>query len=1451
MAAQFNTLYTKAGKLAAPDEDSLRQEVHRVAVLNLRKMIPPHARCEIPARIRLDTVLNFRPLESGKETASQTLGELLSLARLPSGGRHDVPFRTLRDLLLQGADPTQPQIRVALESSDWTRYCGVRVLQVSYRRLADLWMDLKAAVSEDTDEDFQSLPASPVRENLLQKFRSFLHRGFDLDPHLNDQARTKLLAREAHYCSRRVDDAPVFERDFVILNSEIDGDGSATATVMARMKNIYRARLRLSKPIAASGVPQFPQTQSSTQDSNTSQHGKCYTEDTCCALAVLHDLRQLCDAESTVVGPMPELTSERPVRLSWWGSEGQIESFEWPVPPLPTYAETSRFLGLWYDCLQSYLGKDPDQPTDQPISYLKPISPEGTQLLRRIHGLGKTCRKRNPTAEGSISESALEDLVQIWIMLGCVELLRSVSSRYGSPPGNELADILSQAPELDDAVKRSVDMVVHVQQYCQRQQRLPEFELLSKWVRGIIVMIHPENVTVGVSARILAKIDRGTDADESQIHEQVRLVRKVLSSERSERLESLWRHGKRELWNKLNSPKSISSELLIVLAEPEVATDKDIRMDLRDIRTMMQLGFARQELRALLSFSELQAATDADRSMESYRSAFQRFNDLRNTGQNDPEFVDEFIHLSLRVLNVLKRKMLWLQCRQLCQDLLALWRAEALESPIDAQRRNALNVIPVQVIETAGHFDQWREAETQARELLQICRKTLREAPESVRAQRELGNALDLCGLANLSQQKFTDALVFFEESRDVRRKLLHKLPDHTLAQRVALRDVSVSLENCGDVAVNLGQWSEAEALFKESLQIRDKLLEKSPDDMQAQEDLCVSLTRCGEVAMAQERLAQADTLFRDALQRRRKVLRKAPNNLQAERDLSILLNRCGDIAVKQDRWTQAESLFAESLLICRRILEKQPYSLQARRDLNNSLERCAEIAINQKQWSKAETMLSESLQACRTLVEQLPDSMLALRDLAASLQKCGNLAMEQEQWMHAEWFFSEALQASRKLYEQSPDSMLAPRDLADALHKCGDLAIKRELWTIAEKHFEEALQISRKQLEKSPESMLARSDLCVSLTNCGDLAVAQDDALKAAGYFSEMQQISEDMLKKSPDSLSAHRSLGIALESQGDLATEQGQWDRAAVFYAEALHVHEAQLRISPHNLQALRDLSGALDKCGETAVAQAYWDQARDFFNKSLWVSKRILDQSPVSLVAQNDLCISLGNCGDVAVELGDWSQADEYFSEALKISQALLQKSPDSAEAMQDVAIALEDCATVAEQLGKQDLAREQFEASVGLLRKVATAAHTDQLPPQIDLFHTTIQFAGFLLRTNAPAQARKLLEDPSIKKIASNLSASTDLSFEVRVLLGIRDFRMACLSRSATVREALFKKARVVFNDPELIPIIAREYSFRTAAAEFAAMESSASARKQSAPHRPSNSAKTSPKKTRRS
>ena len=139
-----------------------------------------------------------------------------------------------------------------------------------------------------------------------------------------------------------------------------------------------------------------------------------------------------------------------------------------------------------------------------------------------------------------------------------------------------------------------------------------------------------------------------------------------------------------------------------------------------------------------------------------------------------------------------------------------------------------------------------RDVATQA--LVEARRRSAAaDQPASLPAVREVSIALDRLGQVARSQGDWSQAEAAYRESLEIRRRLVERLG----GTPEALRDVSISLTNVGQVARSQGNWSQAEAAYRESLEIGRQLVERLGGTSEALDDVATALVRNAELPAA------------------------------------------------------------------------------------------------------------------------------------------------------------------------------------------------------------------------------------------------------------------------------------------------------------------------------------------------------------------------------------------------------------------------------------------------------------------------------------------------------------------------------------------------------------------------------------------------------------------------
>ncbi len=92
------------------------------------------------------------------------------------------------------------------------------------------------------------------------------------------------------------------------------------------------------------------------------------------------------------------------------------------------------------------------------------------------------------------------------------------------------------------------------------------------------------------------------------------------------------------------------------------------------------------------------------------------------------------------------------------------------------------------------------------------------------------------------------------------------ELAEGTDDKAATVRDLSISLDNVGDIAVAQGRLEDARGTYEESLELRRQQRDRLGETPETVRDLSISLDRVGDIARAQGRMEDAVTSFQEAL---------------------------------------------------------------------------------------------------------------------------------------------------------------------------------------------------------------------------------------------------------------------------------------------------------------------------------------------------------------------------------------------------------------------------------------------------------------------------------------------------------------------------------------------------------------------------------------------------------
>jgi tetratricopeptide (TPR) repeat protein len=459
---------------------------------------------------------------------------------------------------------------------------------------------------------------------------------------------------------------------------------------------------------------------------------------------------------------------------------------------------------------------------------------------------------------------------------------------------------------------------------------------------------------------------------------------------------------------------------------------------------------------------------------------------------------------------------------------------------------------------------------------------------------------------------------------------------------------------------------------YRRMLTVAEQRATAEPGNATHQRALSLSHSRLGDLAVAVGDSTNAAWHYQAARAIRERLATTDPSNADYQRDLGISHERLGDLAVAVGDSTTATQHHQAARAIRERLATTDPSNADYQRDLGISHDRLGDLAAA----AGDTTTATHHYQAALTITERLattdPGNAEYQRDLSVSHNRLGDLAAAAGDTTTATQHNQAQLDIAKQLATTDPSNAEYQRDLSVSHNRLGDLAAAAGDTTTATQHYQAALTIRERLATTDPGNAEYQRDLSVSHNNLGDLAQAVGDTTTAAQHYQAQLDIAERLTTTDPNNAYYQRDLGISHDRLGDLAAAAGDTTTATHHYKAALTIAERLATIDPNNAQGQRDLSISHNKLGDLAITAGDTTAATHHYQAALTIRERLATIDPNNAQGQRDLSISHNKLGDLAITAGDTTTATQHHQAALTITQRLAANDPGNAEYQRDLAI-----------------------------------------------------------------------------------------------------------------------------------------------------------------------------------
>lgn len=386
--------------------------------------------------------------------------------------------------------------------------------------------------------------------------------------------------------------------------------------------------------------------------------------------------------------------------------------------------------------------------------------------------------------------------------------------------------------------------------------------------------------------------------------------------------------------------------------------------------------------------------------------------------------------------------------------------------------------------------------------------------------------------------------------------------------------DLNDSLENIASLPTR-------HKLLGAARQSITKLAQENPTNATWQRDLSLSLNNVGDVLLAQGDPAGALKAHREAQTISQRLVQADPSNATWQRDLNDSLIKVGDVLQAQGDLAGTLNAYREAQAILQRLVQADSSNAGWQRDLGNCLNKVGEVLLAQGDLAGVLNVRRESLDIGYWLAQANPSNIGCEQDLFVRM--CKVCEVLQAQGDPAEWIkgFQDLLDICMRLAQTDLTNSRLQRDLSVIINHVGDVLKKQGDLAGALKVYRETQTILQRLVHIYPTNAGLQRDLSVSQERVGEVLLAQGDLASALKAYGESLDTAKRLAQTDPTNAEWQRDLWVIYLKMADICYTTGSdeamdwWRRA---YEQLSVMKKRGLFISPHDEQVLQSLHNML---------------------------------------------------------------------------------------------------------------------------------------------------------------------------------------------------------------------------------------------------------------------------------
>lgn len=362
-------------------------------------------------------------------------------------------------------------------------------------------------------------------------------------------------------------------------------------------------------------------------------------------------------------------------------------------------------------------------------------------------------------------------------------------------------------------------------------------------------------------------------------------------------------------------------------------------------------------------------------------------------------------------------------------------------------------------------------------------------------------------GFQPLRESLLRQALVYYQGFLDERQE------DSTLREEVAQAHFFT-----GQIKQAIESPAEALPHYEQAAQMQQQLLESKDDKHELQAAFGKTLNAQGDASLRLGQLAEAEAFFRQAINVRDRMAQANPDDIESARLLASSAMNLGSVLFYSGQLPQAidQTKSAQTIRLAH-TSAGQTAPPKLRRDLGMGYYVLANIYSAAEDVERAEKNFLLAITTFEQLLADDPTDMNHRRKLAVCQRMLGELMGELGADRQSIEYLRSAQESLAQLRTRNPDVLEFASDLAGVHIRLGQTLGRQNKPDEAAISFDKAIELLRDNIEQAPTVPRYQFDLGNCLRESGKVLAVADRRQAAAAQLKDSQAVLAELVKQAP----------------------------------------------------------------------------------------------------------------------------------------------------------------------------------------------------------------------------------------------------------------------------------------------------------------------------------------------